>query len=359
MAATELFVQLDRAKRDLDSVTNTEIFRQQIRGNSVLMEPWSQARALADYWLSKVEGLLPRIDDLTVRPLILFLQTLSQIIDGHVLRPNESIPDAIRKATAEFRVSLPLLIYGILEARGITKLSDQDIPTEVEAALKKVAASAEAGEKAILKSLEDAKQGLKNNVEEAVAAVESARDKASEISVDSAQQQFRDAAKSFRNNAIYWGLLSGAFFGVLIFYLTRLNSHPPELIQIVVNSMKSNIPLQLTSIPLLITTSAYYTSIRLAFIGVLGIGLAFSLRMTRAYLHMIEYNRHKLRVTNSIEAFIAAVRTNTQKDLVLSKLVESVTDFGDPGILDKSKSDGSGLPSVFLEAVTKNITKAD
>jgi hypothetical protein len=73
---------------------------------------------------------------------------------------------------------------------------------------------------------------------------------------------------------------------------------------------------------------------------------------------MIEHNQHNLRVTNSIEAFVAAVRTNEQKDLVLSKLVESVTEFGDSGIIGKEEKP-SGLPYVIFEAMTKNVGKAD
>ena len=82
------------------------------------------------------------------------------------------------------------------------------------------------------------------------------------------------------------------------------------------------------------------------------------MRMTRAYLHMIEHNQHKLRVTRSIEAFVAAVWEPGQKDLVLGKLIESVTDFGDSGILDKSDKP-STLPSVIFETMTKNVGKAD
>jgi hypothetical protein len=73
---------------------------------------------------------------------------------------------------------------------------------------------------------------------------------------------------------------------------------------------------------------------------------------------MIEHNQHKLRVTNSIEAFVAAVRTNERKDLVLGKLIESVTEFGDSGILGTEEKP-SGLPSVIFETMTKNVGKSD
>jgi hypothetical protein len=149
-------------------------------------------------------------------------------------------------------------------------------------------------------------------------------------------------------------------FGALLLLLICFTRNPPPLIHQIVESLKpGSIVVALpVSIPLLIAASAYYTSIRLALIGVLGIGLAFSLCMTKAYLHMIEHNQHKLRVTKSIEAFVAAVRTKEQKDLVLSKLVESVTEFGDSGILG-NQGETSGLPSVIFEAMTKNVGKSE
>jgi hypothetical protein len=81
------------------------------------------------------------------------------------------------------------------------------------------------------------------------------------------------------------------------------------------------------------------------------------LKLTRAYLHMVEHNEHKSRVTNSIEGFVASVRTDEQKDLVLGKLVDSVTQFGDSGILENGDEKASGLSAVILENVTKNAAK--
>jgi hypothetical protein len=73
---------------------------------------------------------------------------------------------------------------------------------------------------------------------------------------------------------------------------------------------------------------------------------------------MTEYNRHRVRVTNSIEAFVAAFLTKEQQELVLSKLVDSVTQFGESGILGKP-GEQSGLPSVIVDSITKNIGKGE
>lgn|GEM_PF-6254423 len=207
-----------------------------------------------------------------------------------------------------------------------------------------------------------ARDGIRETAEEAVKDFEFAKAEASRISVKSALDQFEAAAVVLRKKSTTWLCVAALLFLALGAYLFFLPYNPPPIIREVVEAMtpgngKSTNPMPV-SVPLLIAASAYFTSVRLALIGLLGVGLAFSLRMTRAYLHMAEHNQHKIRVTNSIEAFVAAVRTNERKDLVLGKLVESVTDFGDSGILSNEEKP-SGLPSVIFEAMTKNVGKND
>lgn len=156
------------------------------------------------------------------------------------------------------------------------------------------------------------------------------------------------------------GGLTVALFVALVVLLVCFLWHPPALVEAVVQALKpgSKAVTLPVSTPLLIAASAYFTSIRLALVGLVGVGLALSLRMMRAYLHLIEHNQHKLRVTNSIEAFVAAVRTREQKDLVLGKLVESVTEFSDPGITG-GQTESAGLHSVIFEPLIRNFNKAD
>jgi len=195
--------------------------------------------------------------------------------------------------------------------------------------------------------------------------LESAYKTANKISVKAAQEQFEAAAQELSWNSRLWIVSSALFFSALVGFLLVQLWNPPTLVRQIVEALNpvpvgapARQPISSIPVPLLVTAGPFFTSIRLALVGILGIGLAFSLRMSRAYLHMSEHNRHKLRVTNSIEAFVAGVRTNEQKDLVLSKLVESVTQFGESGIL-ANQGDSANLPSVILESITKNVGKSE
>lgn len=350
MASSELVRRMDTATRDLKILVNIPHFTR-IKSSSVLYEQFTSAQELAEKWLARAMPFRDSLDDEVLQPLVLFAEQLAQIADRQQQFANEAIPDSIRRVRSDFTRALSPLIYEILDMYGIATLSPNDYVKERSKAIADIDAH-------LKEELEKIYAEIKSKADEAVAEFELAKEKASRISIDSAQKQFSEASSDLRNKSLMWACVSLFLSATLIATLICMSTKPPQLVGQIVNSMRPGTvqPSTQVSIPLLITASAYFTSIRLALIGAISVGLAFSLKMTRAYLHMIEHNRHKLRVANSIEAFVAAVRTKEQKDLVLAKLIESVTEFGDSGILSK-QGEGSAFPSIAIEALTKNIDR--
>jgi hypothetical protein len=310
---------------------------------------FQRAVGLVETKLRQAGPYLDSIDDIYLRPIALFLEQIPKVIESPP--PAQTQSQALIVAKNKFIEDLPLVSYGIVEASGLLDVT----PNSILEAFSN-------GQKRIDERVRAAKDDIEQKARD---VLESAQRTADKISVKDAQDQFNEAAKELSKKSQLWLGSSVIFFGCLLGFLLYQLWHPPILISQIVDALNPAQPSTLTKgridpvpIPLLIAASAYFTSIRLAIAGIFGIGLAFSLRMARAYLHMIEHNRHKLRVTNSIESFVAAVRTKEQKDLVLSKLVESVTDFGDSGILAK-QGDTSGLPSVIFDSITKNVGKSE
>lgn len=359
MASEKVLGQLENVKADLSRLSQSPQF-QQVVNFPEANQVFTSAQDLALKWAGRIERTKAKLEDVSIEPLVTYIDRIAAIVDRRQIQPNETIVTALRRAKSEFESRIPVLSLDVIEASGII-----DAPETVDAA--KVAAlfeiqslKEEAGD--TIKSTAAALEAhIKMTAEEAVKDYEAAKEAASRIVVDSAEQQFITAKTHLRNRAIIWTALTVIQFLALIGLLLWMYSHPSLIIAEIEKAMLQNNANKATlsgSVPLLIAASAYFTAIRLAIVTVLGIGLAVSLRMMRAYFHMIEHNDHKLRVTNSIEAFVAAVRTKEHKDLVLGKLVESVTDFGDAGILGK-QTETSTLPSVVLEAITKNVGKAE
>lgn len=359
MATSDMVVRLDSVKKDLDVVTSSPNFVK-IQNHSELLNPWNEAKSLALKWLTRAKPRFLTTEDVALRPLEAFARRLVDIADGREVRPNEDIPTAIRRIQNDFLPAVPVLAYELLEASGIFQLSENALSNWRESTKADLRQAVDQAEQSIKAIVAEADRNLKASAIEAGKDFELAKERSQKITVDSAERQFQAADRSFRFKKTVWVSITIAFFVALILLLTCLLTNPPTVIQDVMDAMKPGskaIPIPV-SIPLLLAASAYFTTLRLAFIGILGIGLAFSLRMSRAYFHMIEHNEHKLRVTRSIEAFVAAVRGDDRKDLVLSKLVESVTEFGDVGILGQEEKP-SGLPSVIFENLTKNVGKSD
>jgi hypothetical protein len=358
MVSSDLAKRLETARRDLSNVRNMPRFAQ-ISNNKSLTDLFSDAVNLATTWLVRVErARRDALDDPTLAPLVVFTEKIVAIADQGTAQ-GETIVDALRKATSGFRPAIPELIYALLESSGITRLADEDFPAKRDEALREILAKRDEALREVEAAATGANADVRKTVKESADELEAVKTAARKISVQGAQDEFATAAKILSKRAAAWTATTIGLFVMLVGVLCRFLFHPPPLIAAIAGALMPQ-PSQVAlpvSVPLLVAASAYYTSIRLALIGVLGVALAFSLRMTRAYFHMIEHNQHKSRVTNSIEAFVASVRTDEQRDLVLGKLVDSVTQFGESGILGK-ESETSSLPSVMFEAVTKNVGKS-
>ena len=86
-----------------------------------------------------------------------------------------------------------------------------------------------------------------------------------------------------------------------------------------------------------------------------GAAVTVCVRLYRAHLHMVEKNRHRVRVANSMESFVNSALEREQRDLLLAKLAEAVIDFGDSGII-KNERDESHSATASGDLVGRILT---
>ena len=67
--------------------------------------------------------------------------------------------------------------------------------------------------------------------------------------------------------------------------------------------------------------------------------------MLRAHLHLAEKNRHREHVANCIGSFIQAAADQSQRDLILAKLTDSIVSNGDSGLVQHEREDHSSTMS--------------
>lgn len=204
--------------------------------------------------------------------------------------------------------SWPAFTAAAIEARGF--LQDEGIRREYQKAVE--AMRSEAAE-----TLEGVRQQAEKTIEEARVLAQQIEDRArrtaTHISVEAAQEQFKEAQKKFDRQVALWGWFSAlaiaAFVGFTVYLMT---TRLPETWNWHV---------------------VYFTAVRIAALTAAGAVAGFCLRVLRAHMHMREHNLHRQRMANSMAAFVESAVTPEQRDLILSQLVMSVADFGSSGLL--------------------------
>ena len=293
------------------------------------------------------------------------LRNITTMLANQLAAQRNEVFNNLEQLELRFHKSWPYIVAVAIEKSNLL-LSDK-FETQTEASIGRLTTAAEATQERLQTAilglegrLNNSVKGSEDRLQDALRAAEMrfnetsdrvlaaakaeaekieirARETAKEVSVGAAQDQFNSAQKIFRIKAAIWSVLTVLAFAGLFGYANHLFNQASATI--------SSEPIQ---------ELIYKSVLRLTIITGIGAVATFFLRMTRAHFHMLEQNSHRRRVANSMVAFIDAAMTREQRDLILGKLVESVVDFGDPGILDRDKDSVTG-PTVAIEALTKTF----
>lgn len=186
------------------------------------------------------------------------------------------------------------------------------------------------------KLAEDELKAFRSILDETQAIKVAAQNTAQKISINEAQLQFKSAEKP---TYIKIGLAAlGAFFFFYWFFWQAYDflRQADELLDVWTWKV------------------AYHAGIRVVILGALFGLLSFFLALLKAYLHILEANQHKLRVANSAEGLVAAAKTPEHQDLILSRLVDAIVDFGESGLLKDNPQDKSPNSRVSLDFSSKS-----
>ena len=230
--------------------------------------------------------------------------------------------EAIREQLENAREWLPLfagaavLERGFLEDEGIRREYErvvEDLKKETAATLSRVK---EQADEAVAEA-----QRLAKEIESR------ARKSATKMSVEAAQQQFSEATEELQKKVRVWAGLAIGSVAILL-----------------------SLPVVFMYWPLQDganwSVALYHTLLRIFILSAAGAAATVCVRLFRAHLHMVEKNRHRVRVANSIESFVNSALEPQQRDLLLAKFAEAVIDFGDPGIIKSERDEPpSGIVS--------------
>jgi uncharacterized membrane protein (DUF485 family) len=200
--------------------------------------------------------------------------------------------------------------------------TQESLRHESEAILSKVKKEAEA-------IIEDAKNRA-NTIHS------TARETASGVSLIAAQDHFAALIRNFETGAWISGLAALAAFIVFFIYAVYLLYHPPEL----------------ATYP----TAVFAIAIRVAVLGSLATVVGVALKVFKSNLHLLYHTLHRRQLTNAIPTFVDAARSDEQRDAIFARLVESVSSFGNSGLID-GPDDIPNTSKIIIDLLPKLTSK--
>lgn len=228
----------------------------------------------------------------------------------------------------EIRKYWPQYIIAALEDSGI--LTNTDVKEQFNFLTIELK---ESTENALLKIEKQSKIIIEEAKKKAEEIESSVRKTAQNVSVNVAQQQFADAAAHNISQIRIWGGITGGLIVTFILFIKYL--------------------LEFVDLPKEWNWSIGYLSIiRISILGLISTIIGFGLKMLKANLHMHQHNLHRKRLANSMAAFAESAMTNEQRDLILSQLVESVSNFGSSGMINKESNRGG----ISIDSITKTVS---
>ena len=258
------------------------------------------------------------------------LEQQAQRTNPEYVNQKQTFLNSIPTNLEQLRQFWPPFVTAAVEARGF--LQDEGIREEYQRTVAEMKDQADESLKHVREESDKTLAGAKKLAQE---IEDRARKTAAHISVDAAQEQFREAQITLKGEVKLWAWLSAlatATFLLVAIYLAKI--HLPE-------GMKWEI--------------VYFAAIRITILTAVGAMATFCLRILRAHMHMSQQNLHRQRIANSMAAFVESAITPEQRDLILAQLVTSVAEFGTSGLLSK-EDDAVYSPKMTIEAITRTLS---
>ena len=336
MASENQMKQLQNVANEILSIDENKLLRPSL-GEESLKEDF------APKWLEiqkKVKFLLQYAHELHDEQIQRIIETFHQINGGMQQQANSQNAEyvAIRpgfltnidQQLEELKLYWPPVVTAAVEARRF--LEDEGVRQEYEQTIESIKKESQS-------ALQQVQGEAQKTIEEARVLAEQiekrARLTAARISVKEAQEQFQQAQAALDKQVKIWaglGFVCIAGFIAVAIYFISVDLPDHWRWQVI-----------------------YHSAIRVSILTAIGTTAAFCLRVLRAQLHMSEKNRHRQRVANSMEAFVASAVTPEQRDLILSQLVESVVQFGNSGLVQR-EDDHVYRPKMTIDSINRTLS---
>lgn len=317
-------INLDRVFRPyLGTVSLAEPNKDQVH---YLIKIFHDAAEVAPVIPSNVANSIKGLSD----KFLADLQRLASHTDEIYVSSKAEFQSALDSLSEQLSSLLPSVTHAMLEQQGI-------LDAKGTALLQQIVEDTRVDIKSMLPTLvkEEADRAIQEAWTLASSIEARARNTATGISIKEAQKQFSDATKADWVQVGVWGV-----FGIvaLAYFFYIASGYASEAVKLPVAWSWQ---------------FGYITALHASILAAVGTIAGFSLKNTRASLHMLNHNLHRKRITNSIAAFVQSAQTPEQRDMILMRLVDSVSAFGQSGLV--SADADSGRPTLSIDSISRSL----
>tara|TARA_B110000114_G_C14998678_1_gene359714 strand:+ start:33 stop:1040 length:1008 start_codon:yes stop_codon:yes gene_type:complete len=293
---------------------------------------WEEIKSKIEF----IEKFNEKVDTNTNNQANSHLTTIKQNLDALIkydksqfVAQQTTIMNAVIAQLNAIKQYWPQYAIAALEDSGL--LTNTDVKEQFDSLTTELKESTEA---ALLKIEEQSKIIIEEAKKKAEEIENSVRKTAQNVSVKVAQEQFTEGAEHNVFQIKVWSGIAISLVIVFILFIWYLLAGVDKL-------------------PTVWNWSIGYISIiRIGVLGLISTVIGFSLKMLKANLHMHQHNLHRKRLSNSMAAFAESAMTNEQRDMILSQLVESVSNFGTSGMINKESDKGG----ISIDSITKTVS---
>ncbi|MCP4760434.1 MAG: hypothetical protein GY870_01550 [archaeon] len=293
---------------------------------------WKEIKSKIDFIEKFYDKVAAKINDQANSQLTTIKQNLDALIGydkSQFVTQQPNVKNQVINQLNAIRTYWPQYAIAALEDSGL--LTNTDVKQQFESLTTELKESTES---ALLKIEEQSKLIIEEAKKKAEEIESSVRKTAQNVSVKVAQEQFNEGATHNVFQIKIWGGIAIVLIVVFILYIWYLLAGFDKLPE----EWKWSI--------------GYLSIIRIGVLGLISTIIGFSLKMLKANLHMHQHNLHRKRLANSMAAFAESAMTNEQRDLILSQLVESVSNFGASGMISKESEKGG----ISIDSITKTVS---
>lgn len=124
MASDQTLKRFEQAKADIRTIRSAPTTNR-VRSDAEVSQAFSEAVAVSDKWVRRVDSFIDGLDDTAVLPIVSFIEGIVTIMNPNRAPSGMGMANEIKQALNNLIPNLPSLSVSLLDAQGVFEMPEQ------------------------------------------------------------------------------------------------------------------------------------------------------------------------------------------------------------------------------------------